>query len=194
MYSQTKAMSANLHIEDYQRKPFPFIVFVSIREIYSSLADFLSTIGEVVLAIILILIAPVWATVLFFLLIWARVKSARRFKVMRAKWQDAEKSAEMFDALEFIVRFKQIVERENGEFRMPKRFWYVRPFFKEVRRFHTLYHKQAEWLEAKLYPTAEELGIPQEDIEFMKSQMTEEDYKDLRDPDWIPFEKECLLN
>jgi hypothetical protein len=187
-------MSANLHIEDYQKKPFPFVVYEAGRDIYTSIAALLSTIGEFILILIGLVTSPLWVTILYFLLIRSRKKARKGFEIMVAEWKDAPRSADMFDILEYIMRFKQNMERDTGEFHMPKRFRIFRLFFVEIRRFYRIYDELSKWLEQKVYPSAEELGIPLEDIEFMKSQMTKEDYKDLRDPDWIPFEKRCLLN
>ena len=111
---------------------------------------------------------------------------------MIAKWGDMPRSEEMFDTLELLIIIRAVFEVE-GEFRMPKKFRMFWPFFIQTRRFYNLISAQVKWLENKVYPTAEELGIPPEDVEFMRSQMTQEDYEDLKDPDWFEFEKECII-
>lgn len=197
MYCRTEAMSMNLHIEDYQKNPFPFAVYLAARDIYSSTVSLLTMTGKFVLAFLIVILALatslIWVTALYFLFISSRRKAKTGFEEMISKWQDASPSAEMFDELERLIRTKQVMEKD-GKFRRPKKFKIFRPFFKQVRLFYEIYDAQTKWLEEKLYPTAEELGIPPEDIEYMKAQMTAEDYADLRDPDWIQYEKKCLLN
>jgi len=187
----------NLHIEDYQKNPFPFAVYLAARDIYSSTVSLLTMTGKFVLAFLIVILALatslIWVTALYFLFISSRRKAKTGFEEMISKWQDASPSAEMFDELERLIRTKQVMEKD-GKFRRPKKFKIFRPFFKQVRLFYEIYDAQTKWLEEKLYPTAEELGIPPEDIEYMKAQMTAEDYADLRDPDWIQYEKKCLLN
>ena len=187
-------MSVDLHIEDYQQKPFPFVLYEETKEIYSSLVKFISSFSRLILTFILLITSPIWATILFLLLISARIKTKRKYTLLAKAWMNAPRSAAMFDVLEKIIQYRQIMERGTGEFQMPKRFWMLRPFFWEIKNYYNLYNKQAIWLEQKLYPTAEELGIPSEDVEFMKAQMTKEDFEGLRDPDWFEFEKECIVN
>lgn len=186
-------MRASLNIEDYQKKPLPFSIYEDGRRFYVSISSLIFKIRDFLLLIVAVVTFPIWMTIIYFLLVRSWKKARKGFEAMITEWNDAPISAEMFDTLENIMRFKQIMERDNGKFHMPKRFRLFRPFFWEIGKFYNVYDEQAKWIEQKLYPTAEVLGIPQEDIEFMKSQMTEEDYKDLRDPDWISFEKECVL-
>lgn len=193
MYTRPETMSVNLHIEDYQEKtPFPFLIYLSARDIYTSVTSMLSWIGRFILVIIAIVFSPVWVTILYFLFVRSNSKARKAFEEMKHNWQDAKRSAEIFDRLEYVVRSKSIMELD-GEFRKPKNFRMFRPFFIQIRKFYMIYDEQAKWLEQKVYPTAEELGIPLEDVEFMRSQMTAKDYEDLKDPDWFEFEKECIV-
>ncbi|MDA3821377.1 MAG: hypothetical protein PF450_02010 [Bacteroidales bacterium] len=52
--------------------------------------------------------------------------------------------------------------------------------------------EHASWLVDILYPTFEELQIPPEDVDFVRQQMTKEDFKD--DAFYVDFEAEALLN
>ena len=191
------AMSVNLHIEDYQRKPFSIVFYLSVREIYVSVRKMLSRATSIIITIIALALgfvtSPIWATTLYFLLLRSRYLSRKSLNFMKAEWGEAPRSEEMFELLESTLKMKKILERD-GQFKMPRRFFLLRPFFIELRKSYRIMDEQADWLENKVYPTAEELGIPPEDVEFMRSQMTAKDYKDLEDPDWFEFEKECILN
>jgi len=100
----------NLHIEDYQKNPFPFAVYLAARDIYSSTVSLLTMTGKFVLAFLIVILALatslIWVTALYFLFISSRRKAKTGFEEMISKWQDASPSAEMFDELERLIRTK----------------------------------------------------------------------------------------
>ena len=186
-------MSAhNLDIEDFHVRPFPVVFFESTREMYRAVKPIITKAGVVLLIALAIPLSPIWVTWLYVLFLRSNRKIEKSREAMIAKWGDVPRSEEMFDTLEVLITLRSVFEVE-GEFKMPKKFRMFRPFFIQTRRFYNLISDQVKWIENKVYPTAEELGIPPEDVEFMRSQMTPKDYEDLKDPGWFEFEKECII-
>jgi len=126
-----------------------------------------------------------------FLLCISNNQAKRTLANFREKNQDSPKSKELFNFYKATLIFKGIFEIK-GEFYMPKQLKILHPFFLQFRKFHSMQAEQAQWLEEKLYPSAKELNIPAEDIEFLRKQMTHDDLQD--QVEWVDFESEILLS
>ena len=193
-----EAMSMNLHIEDYQDS-FPIAFYKSTRMIYRAVKPIVKSTWNVILilvaiplVIIAIALSPILIAIPYLLFLKSNKQIERSGLAMKTKWKEEPRSERMFDTLDKLITIRSVLERD-GKFKMPKKFKMFWPFFVQMRRFYNNLSEQIVWLENKLYPTAEELGIPLEDVEFMRSQMTAKDYEDLKDPDWFEFEKECIV-
>ena len=189
--------SLELNINQFNNtEPIPVLIITFGRKFYNSLKETLSRLLKTYLIIvgvpILLLLSPIWVSALYLVLRRSIRRYTKLFEEIKIRYESADRSEEMFDFYESAHRFKDVFE-QNGEFHLPKHKYVFRPFFNQFRRFYNLAKEQALWLEAKLYPTSEELGLPEEAIQKLYAQLSEDDIKELKSIDWVEDEKDVIL-
>lgn len=195
LFKDTPPMNAhNLNIEEFQDKAFfPVAFYESTRSLYQAIRPIASGIGAVIVSIIALALSPLWVTILYVLFCRSNNRLRKGIASMRNKWENEPRSDDLINRLEVLVTAKEVFETD-GTFKMPKKFKVFYPFFVQTRKFYNLVSDQVIWIEEKVYPTAEEIGITPEELEFVTAQLAKEDYEDMKDPDWFDLEKQSVLN